>query len=148
MDKKDYDELINKRKFFRVYSNNPICTEISIVNVKGKSIKTNPSNICVKDIGFGGLRFSSKLALPVEEDIIYKFKIPILHKCYHIRGTIVWRSETKGNNACYGVNFLLDENNNSDCFNIFNTLALTIKRNSPNHGCNFCNTLECPNKDS
>jgi len=146
MNIKENDELINKRKFFRVYSNDPICTVFSIINVNEKSIKTSPSNICVRDIGVGGLRFSSKLKLPIGKNIVYEFKIPILHKCHHIRGTIVWQEKEKNNETYYGVNFLVDNCNIPHYLTIFNNLALIIKRNRSNHGCNFCDAVKCPNE--
>lgn len=59
------NEFINQRKFFRVNLNISISTEISIVSVNGKTFETNVSCICVKDIGIGGLKFSTKLELPI-----------------------------------------------------------------------------------
>lgn len=145
MDIKDNSEHINKRKFFRVYLKKPICTEASIVKVNEKSIKTNITNICVNDIGIGGIRFSSKLQLPVGEHIVYEFKFHILHKYYHIRGAIVWQKEDANKEFQYGVKFLIDDNDSPSYFTLFNNLAFTVKRNKSDHGCNFCDIKNCPN---
>lgn len=145
MDTKDNNIFMNKRKFFRVYANDPICTEVSIVSVNEKSIKTNPSTICVKDIGVGGLRFSSKLNLPIGEKIVYEFKISILHKRHYIRGIIVWQKEEENDMMHYGAKFQINESEIPNFLTIFNNLALIIKRNRLNHGCNFCDLKKCPN---
>jgi hypothetical protein len=138
-------EFINKRRFFRIYLKKPICTETSIVNLNGKSIKTNPANICVNDIGIGSLQFSSKLNLPLGNNIIYEFKINILHKCYYFRGSIVWKNEKENGEIAYGVNFQLDNNDIPNYFTIFNDLALIVRRSPKRHGCNFCDIRNCPN---
>mgnify|MGYP001165989695 CR=1 FL=1 len=148
MNIKNNNKLTNKRKFFRVNSNNPICSEVQIVNVNGKSVKSNPCSVCVKDIGIGGLRFLTRLILPLGENIVYKFKILILNKCYYIEGNIVRKEEYENGGFCYGVNFLMDDSDRSDYFTIFNNLALVIKRNVSQHGCNFCDITKCPNKQS
>lgn len=139
------NDFTNKRNYFRVYLNEPICTEVSIVNLNGKSIKTNASCVCVKDIGIGGLRFETKLKLPPGENIVYKFKIQVLHKFHYIRGTIAWMHEEKNGEIYYGIKFLISDQDTSDYFTVFNNLALTIKRNRLNHGCNFCDIEKCPN---
>lgn len=145
MDAKEELEFINKRKFFRVYLKEPICTETSIVQLNGKSVKTHAANICVNDIGIGGLRFSSKLELPIGDNIIYEFKLQILHKRYNFRGSIVWKSEKENDEIAYGVHFQIDNNDIPGYFTIFNDLALIIKRRSQHHGCSFCDFKTCPN---
>lgn len=143
---KENNEFICKRKLFRVYLNEPICIEISIVNFNGKSVKTNLTSVCVNDIGVGGLRFSSNLELPVGKNIVYQFKIPLLNKCYHIKGNIVWKTKEKDSKIYYGASFLIDDKDISDYFATLNTLALAIKRNRLNSEWNFCNIKKCPNK--
>lgn len=146
MDETKMNKFIQKRKFFRVFCNNPLCTEIVIVTVKGKSVKTNACSVCVKDIGIGGLRFLTRLNLPLGENIVYQFKIFILNKYYYIHGNIVWKREEENGELCYGVNFLLDDSGKSKYFTIFNSLALVVKRDVSKHGCNFCDITKCPNK--
>lgn len=138
-------EFINKRKFFRVYTKKPICTEMEIVSFNGKSIKTHSSNVCIKDLSLCGLKFSSKLELPIGENIIYQFKLQLLHKCYYIKGHIVWHKEEKNGDIYYGVHSIIDEKMYADYFAVLNNLALVIKRNQSNHGCSFCDLDKCPN---
>lgn len=88
MDIKENKIFLSKRRFFRVYVDVPICTEVSIVELDNREVKTSTSFICVKDIGIGGLRFSSKLKFPTGDSIIYQFNIPILHKRYFIKGNV------------------------------------------------------------
>ncbi|WP_459477954.1 PilZ domain-containing protein [Clostridium saccharoperbutylacetonicum] len=138
-------ELINNRKFFRVYTKEPICTEMSIVNYNGQPIKSNCSNVCIKDLSIGGLSFSSKLKFPMGEHIIYQFKLQILNKPYSIKGNIVWHKVEKNGDINYGVSSLIDEIMYEDYFAALNNLALVIRRNQSNHGCSFCNIKKCPN---
>ncbi|WP_315671423.1 PilZ domain-containing protein [Clostridium sp. 19966] len=119
---------------------------MSIVELDNREVKTSTSFICVKDIGIGGLRFSSKLKFPMGDSIVYQFKIPILHKRYFIKGNIVWKKEQENNEIHYGVNFIIDKCDNCNYFTLFNNLELIIKRNSKNHGCKFCDLNQCPNK--
>ena len=146
MDTKEINSFTNKRKFFRVYPDKPICTKLSIISMSGNLIKTNTCNVCVKDIGIGGLQFLAKLDFPVGKNIVYKFKILILNECHYVEGNIVWKKEEESGNLCYGVNFILNDNDISYYFTVFNNFALIVKRNSLHHGCNFCNIKRCPNK--
>ena len=145
MDAQENNEFINKRKFFRVYTKKPICTEMEIVSFNGKSIKTHSSSVCIKDISLYGLRFSSKLELPIGENIIYQFKLQILHKSYYIKGNIIWHKKEKNGDIYYGVNSIIDEIMCADYFTVLNNLALVIKRNQSNNGCSFCDPDKCPN---
>jgi len=138
-------EFISNRQFFRVYTKEPICTEVTIVNFNGKSVKTNSCNVCIKDISIGGLRFLSKLNLPIGENVIYQFKLQIFHRCYYIKGNIIWQKEEKNGDIYYGVKSLMDEKMCADYFTELNKLALVIKRNQSNHGCSFCDLTKCPN---
>lgn len=146
MDIKGNKALVSKRKFFRVYVNVPICTEVSIIKLDNKRVKTRSSFICVKDIGLGGLRFSSRLKFPMGDTIVYQFKLPILGKNYYINGNIVWSREQQNKEIHYGVNFLIENSDDFNYFSLFNNLALMIKRKTRDHGCKFCDPSECPNR--
>lgn len=138
------NKYVNKRKFFRIYLNIPLCAEISIIRLGDKAVETKSSHICIVDIGISGIRFSSKLQLPTGKNILYEFKMEFLHKSYSFNGTIVRKIENDDGEIFYGVSFIISEEHNSLYFKEFNDLALVIKRNVSDHGCKFCNPQKCP----
>ncbi|WP_234118238.1 PilZ domain-containing protein [Clostridium hydrogenum] len=142
------NEYVNKRNFFRVYLRTPLCAEISIISVNGKSVKTKPSNICILDIGIGGVKFRSKLKLPIGNNVLYEFKMKFLHTNYSFDGTIVRNIENDTGEIFYGAAFIIMEDYTSNYFKALNDLALVIKRNISDHGCEFCEPQKCPIKSN
>jgi len=137
----------NKRKFYRLELNNPICMEMTINSCHGKSIKAGVLDVCVKNIGPGGLLFISTLLFPIDKDIIYNFRFHMFDKIRNINGTIVRRDEFKKNVFEYGVMFNCDAIiNEQDYVKLFNKFSVILKRNTKNSGCKFCVEITHPCK--
>ena len=98
----------DNRKSFRVKCRDPICTRISIVKVNKKTVKTGTGNICLEDIGSGGLKFLSGLNMPVSDVMIIEFKLVIAEELTAFYGYIVRKDELDEGMFKYGVKFIND----------------------------------------
>lgn len=135
----------NKRNFYRLNLNRPLCVEMTITNCHGKSIKIGFSKVCVKNIGPGGLLFISKLLFPIDKGIIYNFRFSIFDNIRNINGVIVRRNEFNKNIFEYGVMFTCDDiRNEQEYVKLFNNFSIVLKRNTNKIGCKFCDEITYP----
>lgn len=139
-----YNNENNKRRFYRIKLNNPICTKMTINNCHGRLIKTGVLDVCTTDIGPGGLSFLSTLLFPVDKGIIYNFKFSILGTVQSIKGIIVRQNELKKGVFGYGVMFNCDIREEQECIKLFNTLSIALKRNANNSESTFCDKVVYP----
>lgn len=125
---------VDKRKFFRIYLPTPLCADLSIIRIKGNDVKTGTSKVCIKDIGPGGLAFISKLNLPVDSEVLFRFSTTLFNKNTYFRGRIVRLESGKIYNK-YGVEFIDEEAEN---FHLLNLLSLRLRDKNRIEGCRFC----------
>ena len=97
----------DNRKSFRIKCKEPICTRISIVKVNNKTVKTGTGNICLEDIGSGGLKFLSGLNMPVSDFMIIEFKLVIAEELTAFYGYIVRKVELVEGYLRYGFSLLI-----------------------------------------
>lgn len=133
----------NKRKFYRIKLDIPLCSQMTINNCHGKTIKTGALNVCVKDMGPGGLLFMSKLSFPIDDEIIYNFTLHVLDKIYRITGIIVRAEKLREDVFEYGVKFICTLNEETENVKLFNNLAISFKRGG-NNKCKFCEKVVRP----
>lgn len=131
----------NRRKFYRIQCETPICTKMSIVNVNGKEVTTGMGHICVKDIGPGGLKFLSGLDFPVTDKVVIKFIWEIGQEIGEFYGRIVRKEEYKSAIYKYGVQFVNDVAENEIIVRKFDEL----NNNGALKNYNFCSggVTEC-----
>lgn len=136
-------DFINKRKFFRVMLSTPICVQMTITEVRGKVVSTGYTNVCVKDIGAGGLSFVSKLTLPVGNDSKYRFKADFFEREYIFCGVVVRKRDIRTGVYEYGIKFT-DVHDEDSYLALFNRLQVTVRKLSKGNCCNFCKKKEYP----
>jgi diguanylate cyclase (GGDEF)-like protein/PAS domain S-box-containing protein len=97
----------DKRMFYRIVFSDPIIASMTITKIKGEKIAIGSTDVSLLNIGEGGLSFSSKLHLPVTEELTLKFEIMLFDEPIIINGHVVWKQERKNNEFHYGLEFSL-----------------------------------------
>ena len=82
-------EQENRRKFFRVSLDIPMCSKLTILYVNGKEVSKGYTPICIEDIGAGGVRFKSRLDIPVNNTITLGIDFSIYEEEHLIPATVV-----------------------------------------------------------
>ncbi|OME72516.1 hypothetical protein BK120_32940 [Paenibacillus sp. FSL A5-0031] len=116
--------LVNRRKSFRIDLKHCLLAEMTITMFKGSSVKLGSTEVFVRNIGPGGLRFMVGVKLPVNSDILLMFKTKILNQMYVLFGFIVWYNELGKDIYEYGVQFQLKEKQQDELVNTLNFLAI------------------------
>ncbi len=116
--------IINRRKYFRIELEYSIIAEMTISMFKGRRVSLGSTEVFVVNIGSGGLRFMVGVKLPVNSDILLKFKTQIMNQMYEIHGFIVWTNEIDDKIYEYGVQFQMKEVEHAELVNGLNILAI------------------------
>jgi PilZ domain. len=136
----------NKRKYFRVNFDIPLCTDMTISEIGGKKIKTGTSKVCVLDVGVGGLAFSSSLDFPIDNKVIFKFSAKIMGENITFLGNMVRRTTIRPGTYKYGVQFVVDEQSETTHIRLLNKLSIGLRKNWRNCEYSSCNKDKCPNR--
>ncbi|NTV89451.1 MAG: EAL domain-containing protein [Clostridiales bacterium] len=138
MDKKEY--VNNQRKYFRLDLATPLCSEMTIVLIKGRKVNIKSTHVCIKNISAGGLMFFTSLKIPVNNDIILGFKLEILGKQVMLQGNIVRNRVQNENSHEYGVQFIIDEAKRSEILKLIYDVQIVIRRNLSFPDTSVCNS--------
>ncbi|MBH0230973.1 EAL domain-containing protein [Halobacillus yeomjeoni] len=106
--KKEKKQKEERRSYFRLEFDAPLRGNMLITEVRGKAVQTGNTEILIKDISVGGLKFTSSLNLPVRPDIKMKFQIHLMGETLDVFGKVVWKNEMKHETYDYGVEFKLN----------------------------------------
>ena len=85
----------NRRNFYRIKLLAPMCAELTILTINAKEVTKGFSPICIEDIGVGGVRFKSKLNIPMNDTVTFGIKFSIYDTEYLLPASIVWKNELK-----------------------------------------------------
>lgn len=117
----------HNRQFFRVKLIQPICTELVIEQmINGARANFRPTNVCIRDIGPGGLRFHTDLQLPVHEEFSLYFAFKLLGQDVRVTGNIV-RARQIHKIYEYGVSFDIAENHRDKLTRLLNNLTILYR---------------------
>lgn len=133
---KNIPPIKNRRKYFRLQFDFPLCADMTIVRLKGKDIRIGKSRTLVKDISLGGLCFLSNINMPAREGLVLQFTTTIFEKQIQFVGDIVWKLEENGLWR-YGLKFRMTDKERDQFAPLFNQLLLQLKRNPLLPGCDF-----------
>jgi DNA-binding response OmpR family regulator len=141
------DEDVNeKRRYFRVKTFVPICSDMRIMQIKDKVVDTPFTKICVLDLSAGGFRFLSELKLPISSEVVLEFQTNILDNKLLLIGHVVRLDIMEEHIFEYGVEFRIDENKKSQLIRLLNEMQIDIRNNKTIRGCSFCtkeNQIQC-----
>ncbi len=128
----------SNRKYFRISLKCPICSELRILREgKGSMATSSSTNICIKDIGPGGLKFKSDLKLPVDSQLTLEFNFQLLGIKFNLRGKVV-RAVTKKGYYQYGVRFYIDEKNRALLARTCNNVAILYRNRIALYDTHLC----------
>lgn len=102
---------------------------MTLTRILGRNVELGKAEVLIEDIGLGGLRFLSDIRLTVHQDIILEFEAEILGNIVNLQGTVVWMKEIRYGIYQYGIEFIFDDNVQSDLTQILNRLAIVLRKN-------------------
>jgi hypothetical protein len=114
----------NRRQYFRIELKHCLIAEMTITMFKGRSVRLGSTEVLIRNIGPGGLRFMVGVKLPVNSDILLMFKTQIVNQMYVLYGFIVWYNELDNDIYEYGVQFQMKEKEHEELVNALNLLAI------------------------
>lgn len=98
----------------------PLVVDMTIDKFGNKSVNIGSSEIFMKEIGPGGLRFQSNLKLPVSQEINLRFTTEVLSNHLKLNGFIAWHKGLNDYDNEYGVEFIIEEMEREKLVKIFN----------------------------
>lgn len=120
-------EKRNRRKDPRFSFSTPLEADIKLTSIGDRKVEVGVSKVLVENIGAGGLRFVSNLDLPIRSDVIYQFITSILEQSVEINGKIVWKKEVSEDLTEYGVQFILENNEQASLSTLLYTFVNIMK---------------------
>ncbi|MGC5327191.1 PilZ domain-containing protein [Brevibacillus sp. SYSU BS000544] len=135
------NEHHNRRQYFRYELNKSMCGDVEIVQIKGQTIQSNTTKVCIEDIGPGGLRFISSLKLPVSNEIVLEFEVKMMDELVKLLGVIV-RSQEMGQLFEYGVQFTIFDNVQNQLTQHINSMMIRLRTRANLTSCTFCHLQE------
>ncbi len=119
----------DRRNFFRIDFLNLLETDLTILEIAGKSVNIGNTKVLVKDIGPGGLCFVSNIRFPVEKKLLFKFVTNLIDKEMVFYGRAVWTEELPKKLYKYGIEFKIDNNEREVLFQDLNQVQLKMRNN-------------------
>ncbi|MBU8906289.1 EAL domain-containing protein [Desertibacillus haloalkaliphilus] len=127
----------NRRKFYRINFDYPLCARMTIVKFKGQDVKLGNSKSLIEDLSLGGIRFTTQINLPVRSDVLLEFTTKILGEEVTVCGYIVWKHEANNDLFQYGLQFITTEKEMDKFAPLFNKLSLNLKTSPILQDCSF-----------
>ncbi|MGG0643192.1 EAL domain-containing protein [Sporosarcina gallistercoris] len=123
------DNVVNRRKYFRVSSDPPFKARMTIDEVNGKKVKVGNVNVLITNIGPGGLYFISTVELPQRQDVVVKFTIELFGEIHFFYANLIHGREEKDLFG-YGVSFLADEKTRNAYIQLFHRVEVRLNQPS------------------
>lgn len=123
--------VVNRREYFRIEFEQYLAASMTIAKFKGRRVRLGSTEVFLRNIGPGGLRFMVGVKMPVNDDIILMFEIVILGHSYKLSGVIVWCNEIDSGIYEYGLQFELDEYERAEMLITLNQLAIALRGDYP-----------------
>lgn len=132
----------NRRNYFRIYFETPLCGSMTISLINEKPVNTGKTRVCIEDISASGLRFFSTIKIPISQNIIIDFKTDILNENKQFSGYVVRKYEVEEDIWEYGIRFVAVERTSSEYLLILNNLAIKMRKKNNIENCSFCTQEE------
>lgn len=123
-------ETEHQRQYFRLCLEIPLCSDMTIVMINGKTLDIGTADVLIEDIGPGGLRFLTSLALPVNSQVVLQFETEVLNQKVKMHGFVVRSSKLLEGINEYAVEFTMEEEKHTELARIMNRLAIRLKQSS------------------
>jgi EAL domain-containing protein (putative c-di-GMP-specific phosphodiesterase class I) len=103
------NKVPEKMETYRIDIAKPIQAKMVITQINGVPILLGDTCVVIENIGIGGLRFSTKLQLPVLKNLKLTIETNAFHQPLSVKGQILWKDELNAIRYQYGLEFNLDE---------------------------------------
>ncbi len=100
------EQRVYTRKNLRIRPEQPLYGSVAIVRIGMKFVTSGEARVRIPDISSGGLRFLSRLKIPVKPSVILEMTLNFDDLSYSIQGRIVHRSNYEAGEFEYGFQFL------------------------------------------
>ncbi|WP_400164308.1 PilZ domain-containing protein [Brevibacillus sp. TJ4] len=117
----------HKREFFRLNLDPPLCADMTIVLVKGKTLETGSTRVLIEDLGAGGLRFLSHLKMPASDQLVLQFDTELCGKKISMYGHVVRSIPWENEFYEYAVRFTMDESQHLEINRLVNQIAIRFR---------------------
>ncbi|MCA0971697.1 EAL domain-containing protein [Halobacillus litoralis] len=124
---------VEQREHYRVQFDSPVRTRMKLTQVRGKDVDVGFTEVLMKDLSIGGLKFVSALNIPVRPDVKIQFELSLLGQTLNVQGQIMWKNEMKYDTYDYGVQFSVSEVEEAALSKLVNKLSVITSKK-----------LECP----
>src|SRR5690625_3664354 len=94
-----------RREYFRFHFPGSLVAQMNVIELNKKKVNVGSTIILINNISLGGIKFFSFLKLPVNLDMILKFKFKIMDNEFLLKGIIVRCIEERAELFSYGVSF-------------------------------------------
>ncbi|WP_113883822.1 MULTISPECIES: EAL domain-containing protein [Cytobacillus] len=116
------------RKYVRVEFPYPLEAEMTILELNSKPVKMGSAKILIEDMSAGGVKFVSKMKLPVRKDIILLIETKLLGEVLSFTGTIVRKDEISDALTNYGFQFIIEEGPRAELAGMLDTLQVQLEQ--------------------
>lgn len=99
------ESKVYTRKYLRIRPDPPLYGTVTIVRIGMRFVSSGAAGVRIPDISPAGLRFLSKLKIPVDPSVILDVTLKIDERRYSMQGRIVHRISSEAGEFEYGFNF-------------------------------------------
>lgn len=117
----------HQREFFRLKLEPPLCADMTIVLVRGKTLETGGTVVLIEDLGAGGLRFLSHLKMPASDQLVLQFETELCAQKLTMYGHVVRCVPWDTDFYEYAVRFTMDESQHLEINRLVNLMAIRYR---------------------
>lgn len=117
------------RKYERVEFPCPLEAKMTILELNKKPVKMGSTKILIEDMSAGGVKFVSKMKLPVKKNIILLIETKLLGEFLAFTGMIVRKDEISDTLTNYGFQFMIEEGPRAKLAEMLGSLQIQLEQN-------------------
>jgi hypothetical protein len=119
---------MQKREYFRLKLDPPLCADMTIVMIKGKTLEVGSTKVLIEDISGGGLRFLTHLKLPVNDQLVLQFDTEVFSQLLQMYGHIVRSAQWDVGINEYAVKLTMEDAVHREINRVVNRLAIRLRQ--------------------
>lgn len=127
----------HRREYFRLRLEPPLCADMTIVLIKGKTMEIGSAKVLIEDLGAGGLRFLSHLKMPANDQLVLQFETVLQEEPLKMYGHIVRTRPWEEQFYEYAVRFTMDEAQHLEINRLVNRQAIRARHQGQVSGKHF-----------
>ncbi|NTZ18366.1 PilZ domain-containing protein [Paenibacillus sp. JMULE4] len=124
----------NRRHFFRLPFQHPLCAELKMIDYKGLMPESRIVKAALLDLSAGGARFRTAAPLPDDDNLLVELKFTVMQPV----GTIVRSMRSEEEHDEYSIQFSWNEADIAALTGVLNQMAVKLRNKTVLPGCSFC----------